>query len=415
MPGDPGAHPARQASLRRHNLGLVLRALVEAAPVTRAELARRTSLTKATISGFVEILVAAGVAAAHPVAPAPPAPGRPGSPVGLARCSPVALGCEIGVDFASACVVDLAGAVRARARLALDNRRGDPGARLARVARLVADVAADAKAAGAGRVVGLGVAVPGVVGPDGRTRTAPNLPRWQGREVGTELAARLGDPGTASGGQGFVVEVANEANLAALAEMWHGSLPGRGDFALVSAEVGIGAGIVVGGRLYSGSSGAAGELGHLTVDPDGPTCGCGARGCLERFAGQEVLLQAAGQPDRAALGRAAAAGEPATLAALERAGRALGVAAAALVNVVDVPTLVLGGLYAELAPYLGGTIEGELASRAVRHRWEPVRLCVSSLGDDAAMRGAAGVVVERVLADPLAHLPELAGPVVVPG
>jgi predicted NBD/HSP70 family sugar kinase len=418
VPLDLADGPARQGSLRRHNLGLVLRELA-AGPCTRADLARRTGLTKATISGFVETLASAGFVEQAPGGPvARGAPGRPANPVRLGPGAPVALGVEIGVDFLSACVVAPTGEVLARHRHARDHRKGEPQGRLAQaVAEAVALVAALRGRVGRlGRVAGVGVAVPGVVGPEGRVRSAPNLPGWNGLDVRAELARHLGPfgdgrapAGPVAGRDRFVVEVGNEADLGALGELWYGDHSGLRDFALVSAEVGVGAGIVVGGRLFSGATGAAGELGHLTIDPDGPLCGCGSRGCLERYAGQEALLKGAGVHDVAGLRDAADRGEPRALAVLSRAGSGLGVASAALVNLVDVPALVLGGIYAELAPYLVPALSAELRVRAVRHLWDPVRLLVADLGPEAAMRGAAGVVLQRALSDPATHFPEVAG------
>ncbi|MGH8987648.1 MAG: ROK family protein [Acidimicrobiales bacterium] len=417
--------PARQGSLRRHNLGLVLRELVAAGPCTRAELARRTGLTKATISGFVETLASAGFVEDAPDGPrSKGAPGRPASPLRLGPAAPLAAGVEIGVDFLSCCVAAPTGEVLARRWRARDHRAGAPQERLADVAAEVAALVATVRGGGdprgnlghLGRVAGVGVALPGVVGPGGRVLSAPNLPTWKGLDVRDMLVAEL--QRTAGGGRAglqapgeapFVVEVGNEADLGALGELWYGGHRGLSDFALVSAEVGVGAGIVVGGRLFSGATGAAGELGHLTIDPDGPACGCGSRGCLERYAGKETLLEAAGVRDLAGLRAGADRGDPAAVAALSRAGSALGLAAAALVNVVDVPTLLLGGIYAELGAYLLPALSAELRVRAVRHLWDPVRLLLAALGPQAAMRGAAGSVLERVLSDPAVHLPEVAG------
>lgn len=398
--------PARQGSLRRHNLGLVLRELAVAGPLARAELARRTGLTKATISAYVEALQAAGIVEEAPGdAVAVPSRGRPASPVRLGPGAPVAVGVELGVDFVSACVTAPTGEVVGMLRTPRDQRSGDPRDRLAEAADDVASLVASL-ALGAGRVVGLGLAFPGVVGPDGRIRSAPNLPGWNGLDVGRGLAAHLGRLG---GGERLVVETGNEADLAALGELWFGEHPELADFALVSAEVGVGAGIVVGGRLFTGATGAAGELGHLTVDPDGPACGCGSKGCLERYAGLVALLEGSGTAEVGGLRAAADRGEPRAVSVLARAGTALGVAAAALVNLLDVPVLVLGGIYAELAPHLAGPLAAELQIRAVRHLWDPVRLVTARLGAEAAVRGAAGLVHDRVLDDPATYLPEVLG------
>ena len=210
------------------------------------------------------------------------------------------------------------------------------------------------------------------------------------------------------------VVVDNEANLAALGELWFGGHEDLDDFIHVSGEIGVGGGIVIGGELFRGVRGFAGEIGHVVVQPDGPRCRCGARGCLEQVAGQEAILRAAGLPGAvgtslgqpggsvAELLAMARDGEPDTLRAIESAGRALGIGLSATVNIVDPSTVVLGGLYAALEPWLSKPLLEELRERAIALGWSPVRLLASRLGPDAAVRGAAGAVVKRVLSEPAA-------------
>jgi predicted NBD/HSP70 family sugar kinase len=243
---------------------------------------------------------------------------------------------------------------------------------------------------------------------------APNL-EWVDVPVAQLLAGRVAprDP---------PVMVDNEANLAALGELWYGGHDGLTDFVHISGEIGVGGGIVLDGELFRGASGFAGEVGHVTVQPDGPRCRCGARGCLEQVAGQEAILRAAGltgaagttigQPrgSVAELVARARAGEPRTLRAIEAAGRALGLGVAATVNVVDPGTVVLGGLYAWLEPWLRAPLLEELRERVISQSWTPVRVLASRLGPDAAVRGAAGAVVRQVLSNPTAV--RAAGPAV---
>jgi predicted NBD/HSP70 family sugar kinase len=261
-------------------------------------------------------------------------------------------------------------------------------------------------------VFGLGVGVPGLVDFDGVLHRAPNLLEWQGIPLAEVVSDMLGRPLQS-------VYCDNEANLAALGERWFGRRDDLQDFVLVSGEIGVGAGIVIGGELFRGVRGLGGELGHVTVDPMGPACSCGGRGCLERVAGQEALLEAAGLPAQAGtavgspvasvaeLVRRALAGEPTTLLALEKAGTALGIALSAFLNVLDLPTVVLGGLYAELARWLIGPVTGELHDRVVNHPWSPIEVIVSSLGAEASVRGAAGITIRRIIDDPAASFPEV--------
>jgi predicted NBD/HSP70 family sugar kinase len=258
----------------------------------------------------------------------------------------------------------------------------------------------------------MGIGVPGLVDHNGILLRVPKIPSLQNVPV-AELVSEMLDI------EFQEKNCDNDANLAALAEFWFRQDTGLQNFVRVSAEPGVGAGIVVGGKLVRGVRGLAGEIGHVVVDPDGPPCTCGGRGCLAQLAGYEALLRAAGMrgpagaavhgPEAAAapLLRRATLGDEATLAALARAGRALGLALSALVNIVDIPTVVLGGLYAELAPWLLEPIRAELHGRVlVEHSYNtPVDVRLSSLGMDATLRGAAAWTVQRILEDPAAWSP----------
>ncbi len=162
--------------------------------------------------------------------------------------------------------------------------------------------------------------------------------------------------------------------------------------------------------MLRGAHGFAGEIGHMVVDPEGPRCRCGARGCLEQYAGQSALLAAAGIDADAGvqgvaeLERRARKGDPAALSAIEGAGRRLGVVVSGAVNLFDPDAVMLGGVYRELMDWLAPAVDRELALRVVSGLWreDGKRLRASSSRGDAA-RGAAGVIVREVLADPAAY------------
>jgi predicted NBD/HSP70 family sugar kinase len=397
--------PARQEALRQHNLALVLQCIAADEPVSRAGISAVTGLTKTTVSSLVDDLVGAGlVTELGPEASGKI--GRPGSALVLNRSRFVGIGLEINVDYIAVCVANLVGEVRSLRTRPRDNRGQSPTKVLGRAVRMTSNAITSAQAAGF-TVAGLAVAVPGPVEIDrGLLRLAPNL-GWVDVPVAEILADRLGT-------RELSVLVDNEANLAALGELWFGGHDGLDDFVHVSGEVGVGAGIVIDGELFRGVRGFAGEVGHVTVQPNGPRCRCGARGCLEQLAGQEAILRAAGvagavgtslgQPGGsvAELLARARAGEPETLRAVESAGRALGIALSAAVNLVDPSTVVLGGLYASLEPWLREPLLAELSERAITQRWSPARVLASRLGPNAAVRGATGAVVKRVLSDPSA-------------
>lgn len=372
--------PAGQHTVRRHNLALVLGAVAAAGRSTRARVADTTGLARATVSALADQLLAAGLL--DELDPDRGAPGRPGSPLRLNPDGPGGLGVEVNVDYLAACVVGLDGAVRAQHVTAFDVRGAAPQVVLRRAAHLAERARADAGVPTAGTVL----ALPGLVDHAGVLRRAPNLPSWDGVALAETLGALLGTD----------VEAGNEANLAALAEA---AATGLRDFVHVSGEVGVGGGVVRDGRLYTGVGGFAGELGHVVVDPDGPPCSCGGAGCLEQLAGLDALLRSAGIQGMDEL--VARAGDPQPRAALERAGWALGIALAATVNLLDVRDVVLGGVHARLAQWLTGPLSAELERRVVSRGLVPVRVHVSELGPYAAVRGAAGSVVSRVVADPL--------------
>jgi predicted NBD/HSP70 family sugar kinase len=400
-----GRSPARQDALREHNLALVLQHIAAGEPVSRARIAASTSLTKTTVSSLVDDLIRARlVTELGPEARGKI--GRPGSDLALNRTGYVGIGLEINVDYIAVCMANLVGEVRYLRTRPRDNRGQSPARVLGRAVRMTRTAVELADAARL-TVAGLGVAVPGPVETDrGLLRLAPNL-GWVDVPVAEILADRFA-------AHDLAVMVDNEANLAALGELWFGGHEDLDDFVHVSGEIGVGGGIVIDGELFRGVRGYAGEIGHVVVQPDGPRCRCGARGCLEQVAGQEAILRSAGltgavgtsigQPHGSVAELLARArdGEPETLRAVSEAGRALGMGLSATVNIVDPSTVVLGGLYAALEPWLSKPLLTELGQRAITLRWSPVRVLASRLGPDAAVRGAAGAVVKRVLSEPAA-------------
>jgi predicted NBD/HSP70 family sugar kinase len=375
--------PAGQRTVRLHNLRLVLGEL-SVRPGSRAELAQRTGLTKATISSLVDGLISQAVLLEAD--PAATGPGRPSRILSFHPDGPVSIGVEINVDYTAIQVLDLTGRIRFERREIIDNRGRSKKHLLGRVARLC-----ELALAGQSRPpLGVALAVPAAVSPDGVVLRAPNLPVLNGHPLGADLARLLG---------GSPVWTDNEANYGALAQLR--TVPGDGqDFVFVSGEIGVGAGLVVDGQLFHGFNGFGGELGHVVVERDGPACGCGGRGCVEQYAGQEVLLAAAAQPDVDALRAALDRGDQRAITAVRQAGAALGVGLASLLNVVDLPVVVLSGLYARLFDVLQEPVQQALRERALSTQWGGGHVRCSALTTDAAVRGAAWFVTDQALHDP---------------
>lgn len=377
--------------MRSHNSALVLNAIADAPGSSRADVAARTGLTKATVSNLVDRMITADLVVEGAVATRS-GPGRPGTELHLSPSGPHGLGVEIGVDYLATRLIDLTGAVRNRWVQPIDNRVLSPTRVLARVAKAVRTALAEEV-----RIGGVGVAVPGLIeSATGILRVAPNL-GWREVDLRGELCRRadLGD---------LPVLVGNEANFAALAELWHGI--GTRNFVHVSGEIGIGAGIVVDGGLFEGVRGFGGEIGHVLVDPRGAVCACGSRGCLERLAGQEEILRQAGVSTPDELLARLAADDSAAVTAVVSAARWLGVALAGVVNLLDLPTVVLGGTFARLEPWLRGPLIAELDQRVVSADWSPIQVLPAALGAEAAVHGAAGSAVRAILADPDAYVTE---------
>ncbi|MGW6443111.1 ROK family protein [Lentzea sp. NPDC055074] len=365
--------------VRLGNLRTVLLALVDR-PGSRADLAARTGLTKATLSNLTEPLLANGILVEEPATLA--GMGRPSKPLRFHPDGPVAVGAEINVSHLAVETLGLDGATLERRLVPADMRKATPDEVLDRVTELIREVT------GPRRLLGAGLAIPGVV-HDGAIIRTPNLPRL----VGTRLAEGLGAR------TGLDVQVDNEANLAALAHLWPRHLAGE-DFVHVTADVGIGAGIVVNGEVYRGVSGFAGELGHVVIERDGIRCTCGSRGCVERYAGLDVILREAGRRRLDSLRKALEAGDARAQSAVRKAGEALGVGLATLMNLFDVPTVVLGGSYAVLYDHLREAVQSEMDGRVLAGGERHTRLLGSPLGEFAVVRGAAGLVTRRAVQQP---------------
>ncbi len=303
--------PGRVEDVRRGNLVRVLASLAQARTdpdphPTRADLASRTGLTKASVSSLVAELVDAGLVA-ESGATRDGERGRPGVGLELSTRRGV-VGMEINVDYISAGLLDLGGTLRILRTLERGNRGQPPESVMALLAGLVSDVAAEASAAGI-VILGGGLAVPGLVdSASGTVASAPNL-HW--RAVALQLDRLLPDAP-------FGTVLHNEANCAALGELWYGHGLDFQDYLFVSGEVGVGGGLVIGSELFAGPQGQAGEVGHMVVEPSGPDCSCGGHGCLETFAGQEAIFSEAGIPAGTASVRLARLGEQ---LAVRRCGR----------------------------------------------------------------------------------------------
>jgi predicted NBD/HSP70 family sugar kinase len=343
-------------------------------------------MTRSTVSRLVDDLVAGGLLVELEQVAAV-GPGRPATPL-AASPRVAALGLQVNAGSLAVTVMALDGTRLAEVVDEGDLVDSEPGqvlARLGELARTVIDeLPSDT------RLVGGGLALPGIVSAgEGVLLRAPNL-GWSDVRPSDHLGPE------ALGGLGL--RLGNEADLAALtvAQVAPGRPGPRPDFIYLSGEIGIGGAAVVDGRVMTGRHGWAGEIGHVCVDPHGPPCPCGSTGCLERYAGRHALLDAAGLPhdtDPADLAERIRAGDADAAAALDRAAWALAVALAGVVNVLDLPVIVLGGHLGRLIDVLRPRLEPQLTRRVLWSRWLAPTIEVA---DDDPAPGATGAALAEL-------------------
>lgn len=406
-----------QQSLRAHNLCLTFSHIANADlfhPPSRADIAEATGLTKATVSALVTKLLELELIEELPP-PVKHGAGRPGVPLIVAPGKVVALGLEISVDFLGLRSIDLTGMTLTDCFSRVNLRQSDPRVAFATLIQQAYDLIRSLTNHHV-RIIGACLALPGIADhPQGPLRMAPNL-GWLDIDIKqmiantiTELASNLTDEAGNRRIINLMTEllvdnllVGNEANLAARAEI---QTSRDQSFIYVSGEIGIGAAIVMDGRVFSGLHGWAGEIGHIVVDHRGPTCGCGASGCLETYAGKHALMLRAGltaDEDIATLLQAYQLGDQKALDAINRAGQALGFALADSMNLIDVSRIVLGGSFAGLAGVLSEGLAAQITSRVLSYRWvgNDFEIRAASSGDYAAATGGALTTIDKIVNDP---------------
>jgi glucokinase len=306
----------------------------------------------------------------------------------------LAVGVDLGGTNVRMALVDADGVIGPRARHATEVTRGQTHV-LDRLAGAAASLAAAAPPGA--QVLGVGIGLPGVIDhARGSVVASANFPGWRDVPVADELARRTG----------LTVVVENDANAAAVGELHYGAGRPYRSFVLLTLGTGIGSGIILDGHLWRGALGMAGEAGHVTIDSseDAVPCGCGNRGCAERYASATAVARMAreaglpGGPDAAAVARLAASPEPSPAVEsardiFRRAGRSLGVIAATLINIVNPEALLIGGGMSEAWDLFEPAFRAEVLARAHRPMGERTVLARAALGDDAGILGAAGLVL----------------------
>jgi len=363
--------------------GAVLRLLLDGQPRTRAELIDLSGLARSTVTGRIEELVAAGL-----VVPSGEAASTGGRPPARFRFNPTArliLAADIGATHLSVALTDLTGEILDRSTTPLNIAEG-PEVVLGAVARTGRALLKAARRS-VTELAGTGVGLPGPVEHStGRPNHPPIMPGWDSYDVVGRLSSELAGP----------VLVDNDVNIMALGE--HATEYADVEHLLfVKVATGIGAGVISGGRLHRGAQGAAGDIGHIQAPGHTELCRCGNTGCLEAVASASAIaarLGVAGSRDIVELVRD---GNPAATAAVRQAGREIGTIVAACVSLLNPSVIVVGGSLSQAGDSLLAGIREAIYARSLPLATTDLLVVTARSGQDAALRGAATLVLQRQL------------------
>ncbi len=389
------------------NSHLVLDKIQREGPISRTQIAAETGLSLSAVSKLVAGWQRAGIV--HEIGKEESRGGRRPVLLEFDYHSGLAVGIKLSVNRMVSVIVDLEGHVQAT-----DKRAFRPGNLEETVEQIVEALEAllePLNAADRGRVLGVGIGLAGWVDPNRGTLVRSEFLPLSGAPLRDRLIERVGMP----------VHLDNDANTFTVAQRWLGEGQSVENFICVTIGNGIGAGIIIDGKLYHGASGGAGEFGHIPIRPhDGPICGCGRRGCLEALASESSILRdaraalAAGTPSslREAVAspadltiehliEAADAGDELARGLYQEAGRMLGQGVAILVNLFNPEEIILGGEGSRGLKYYLEGIERTLADQVVYGLQDEVRLVCVSLGEETWAVGAATLVPKDVYSSPL--------------
>ena len=382
--------PADINTIREINLSMILDTIQQAGSISRADLVRQTWLSATTVSALVNVLLDSGFVYESGIGES--SGGRPPILLQFDYEFRHVLGVDLGATHITAIAMDLQGRVVAQ-EFRMFDVMGDPvgatDAILDLTGRVMGRANLDSDA-----ILGMGIAGPTPLeGEDLDQLSSVILPLWEGYDLMAKVRGVLG----------FPVHLDNDANAGVIAEKWWGEGFGYANLAYIKLGTGVGSGLMIDNEIYRGDGGTAGEIGHTTIDPNGPTCRCGNQGCMESMVGAPAIVKEA----RKRLGQdrpewwagdpltvnmivsAALSGDPIMRGIIENAGSHLGIAIANLVNLFNPGLVILGGDLVAAGDLLLDTVRAAVNRRAMPKAAGEVKIKVSSLGDDAIAIGAA--------------------------
>jgi predicted NBD/HSP70 family sugar kinase len=377
--------------LRDRHRRRVLVLLQDHGALTRAELVRRSGISRATISEVVSALMADGfIREIEPTNGGRHGKvGRPSALLTLDPATGAAVGIDVDHDRLRLVVADLSHTVLAEADRPLDIDH-DADTAMALAADLMHVAVAEAGLEPE-QILGVGM---GLAGPFNRATGRPNpssiSPSWVGVDAAREMRRHIG----------YVVHIDNDANLGGLAESMWGAGRGVSEAAYVKVDTGVGAALIIGGQIYRGAVGTAGEMGHSTIAEDGPVCRCGNRGCLERFVGASALLDSLrgshGDLSVAEMIRLAERGDAGCRRVIGDAGRLIGVQVANLCNLLNPQRVIIGGSLSAAGNVLLDPIRASIERCALPMAAATADVVAGELGNRATALGALSLVFRKV-------------------
>jgi glucokinase-like ROK family protein len=382
--------------LRETNLSRTLSLIHRKGSISRAAIVRDTGLSATTVSLLVNVLLESGFVRESGVGKS--SGGRPPILLAFNYSFRYLLGIDMGATHLTVVLMNLAGEVAARRHQRYDVAN-EPEGTVELMLTLVDETLNEAGQS-FDRVLGMGIAVAAPL--EGEQLDRPSgaiLPCWEGFDLLGALEPAIDVP----------LCIENDANAGAIAERWWGNGKEHENLAYIKLGTGVGGGLIVGGTIYRGEGGTAGEIGHTTVDLSGPLCRCGKRGCLESYVGAPALVERVAQlrqganPDKRmvelqsiqAVIEAAQAGDEQCREVLEQAGRYVGVGIANLLNLLNPGLIVLGGELAAAGDHFLNAVRASVRERALSKAAEEATICLSAVGADAVAIGAATVMLEH--------------------
>jgi predicted NBD/HSP70 family sugar kinase len=369
---------ATHAQTRAHNAALVLRALYDLGPISRADIARLTGLTRTSVGELVSDLARDGLAT--DVGLGPSTGGKQPTLVALDANARTIITVDLGERTFTAALANLRGELAARTSRDLDGRDGE--AAIDVVHELIDEV----RQAATTPILGIGVGTPGIVDQTGTIRWAVSLD-WQDLPLARILEERHGLP----------TVVANDSRAAAFATYLFKGDVRPANLVVIKVGRGIGAGLILRDQPFGGDGEAAGEIGHVVVDPDGDACHCGRYGCLETVASAPAIIRRTGASSLEALAAAAAADDAEALGSVRTAGRALGGAIAHLVAALDVRHITVVGTVTALGDPWLDAVRDETMARSLAAAGQETTIENGGTGEDVTLLGACALLLTREL------------------